>query len=106
MSPQFVNIEAGAEPYVEPSIDELVQAAADAQISFDSLLEERRANRASMSKEAFRAYNAATHDTQLEKQGALDAANKALSRKRGIAEGQTIQVGTATEGNHAGNGDA
>jgi hypothetical protein len=101
--PKIVNIPAGAEPVKDPTVDELVQTVAEAHRVFDALLEERRAKRAELSREAFRSYNAKTADQQVTAQEAVAAAEKALSRalKRGE---QRVKVGPAKSGEKAGKG--
>ncbi len=67
------------------------------------LLVERRENRTTMSKVAFREYNESTRDQQLKVQKLLDSADrkfrKALDEIRVDAVHQVVNVGTLNEGN-------
>lgn len=71
-----------------------------AEAAKEALLEERRANRDSMSKKDFRAYNESTTTRQLETQAAVDAAQAKLSAALNTVR-QEILVGTLSEVNGA-----
>ena len=81
----------------------LQQACVDAEQAKADLLVERRANRETMSRNGFRAYNEETRPEQLAVQAAVDVAEKsfrgALDEIRVDAVHQVVNVGTLNEGN-------
>lgn len=82
-----------------------LKAALDqAEADKEALLEERRANRASMSKADFRAYNDQTRQQQVEIQKAVDDAQAELTQALNSvrSEALNVAVGTISESNSAG----
>lgn len=77
-------------------IDELKTALAEAEAVKETLLETRRANRETMSKMGFRAYNEETRAEQLEVQAAVTAAIAAITVHLNNSR-QEIFVGTLNE---------
>ena len=85
----------------EPRIPALKQAVDDAYTAEEELLEERRANRESLSKSAFRAYNEETRQRQIDVQKAISAAERQLQLALNNAR-QELLVGTVAESNTGG----
>ena len=98
--PKIVNIPAGSEAAVAPTVGQLREELETAEEVFDELIAERRANRDEMSKAAFRVYNEETADEQIEKQHAVASAQKKLARAEQRSE-QRVKVGVASEANEA-----
>lgn len=82
-------------------IETLKADLADAEAAKALLVDERRANRATMSPTAFRAYNEETRDQQIDVQADLQTATDAITAHLNNAR-QEIMVGTLSETNTPG----
>lgn len=86
----------------------LQTAVADALEAKEILLDERAANRDTMSKAAFRIYNQETRAQQLQVQAGLDTAEQALGaanldvRNDATAKAIVVDIGTISETDTAG----
>jgi hypothetical protein len=86
-----------------------LKAAVDvAEAAKEALIGERGAKRGTMSKQAFRDYNASTHDEQLAVEAAVAAANKefqaaiAVIRSDAVENAIQVAVGTLSESDTGG----
>ncbi len=86
-----------------------LKAAVDAaEAAKEALLDERRANRLTMPKQAFRDYNASTQDQQLAAEAAVAAADKEFRAALGVIRTDAVEnaisvaVGTLSETNSEG----
>ena len=85
------------------SLDEAETAHAEAQETFDALMQERYSKRDGLSRKDWREYNSESADYQIECQDNLETTRKAVSRLLGSdVRGQVVSVGTATEQSEAG----
>ena len=83
---------------LQAAVTEAKGELAAAEAAKEALLEERRANRDSMSKSAFRSYNENTRAQQLEVQAAVNAAQAKLSATLNSVRDEVL-VGTLSESN-------
>ncbi len=86
-----------------------LKAAVDAaEAAKETLLDERRANRGTMSKQGFRDYNASTQDQQLAAEAAVAAADTEFQdalkviRSDAVENAINVAVGTLNETNSEG----
>lgn len=85
------------------TLGEAEAAHAEAQETFDDLMQERYSKRDELSRVEWREYNDSTADYQIECQDNLESTRKAVSRLLGSdVRGQVVSVGTATEQSEAG----
>lgn len=85
------------------TLGEAEAAHAEAQSTFDALMQERYSKRDELSRKEWRKYNNDTADYQIECQDNLEVTRKAWSRLLGSdVRGQVVSIGTATETSEAG----
>lgn len=84
-------------------LQELQDVVVAAEDAFAALLVTRRANRLSMTRVEFKAYNDSTRDEQVQISADVESANQALrdhmNAGRADVMSQVISVGTLDEGN-------